>query len=62
MPELLQDACTLEALHAALLHWFRDADAVAALQPRFLALHESLRRNASARAAEAVAGLLATPR
>ena len=62
VPELLQDACTPEALHAALLHWFRDADAVAALQPRFLALHESLRRDASARAAEAVAGLLATPR
>ena len=33
-----------------------------ALQPRFLGLHESLRRDASARAAEAVAGLLATPR
>lgn len=62
VPELLQDACTPEALHAALLHWFRDADAVAALQPRFLALHESLRRDASARAAEAVAELLATPR
>ena len=62
VPELLQGACTPEALHAALLHWFRDADAVAALQPRFLALHESLRRDASARAAEAVAGLLATPR
>jgi lipid-A-disaccharide synthase len=60
VPELLQDACTPSNLHAALLRWFRDADAVAALQPRFLAIHETLRRDASARAADAVAGLLAT--
>ena len=32
-------------------------EAVAALRPRFRALHEELRRDASARAAEAVAGL-----
>ena len=57
IPELLQDACTPGALHAALLHWFRDAGAVAALQPRFLAIHEELRRDASARAADAIAGL-----
>ncbi|QNN46098.1 lipid-A-disaccharide synthase [Thermomonas brevis] len=58
IPELLQDDCTPDRLHAALLHWFRDADAVAALQPRFLAIHEMLRRDASQRAADAVAGLL----
>ena len=58
IPELLQDACTPDNLHAALLHWFRDADAVAALQPRYLALHETLRRDASASAADAVAQLL----
>ena len=58
VPELLQDACTAENLHAALLHWFRDAAAVAALQPRFLAIHQQLRRDASASAAEAVAGVL----
>ena len=61
VPELLQDDCTPANLHAALRHWFRDADAVAALQPTFLAMHQSLRRDASARAADAVAGLLATP-
>ena len=60
VPELLQDDCTPANLHAALLHWFRDAKAVTALHPRFLAIHESLRRNASARAADAVAGLMAT--
>ncbi len=58
VPELLQDDCTAQHLHAALLHWFRDADAAAALQPKFLTIHESLRRDASARAADAVAALL----
>jgi len=61
IPELLQDACTADNLHAALLHWFRDTDAVAALQPRFLAIHASLRRDASQRAADAVAELLGSP-
>ena len=60
VPELLQDQCTAQNLHAALLHWFRDADAVAALQPQFLAIHETLRRDASARAADAVASLLSS--
>ena len=58
IPELLQGDCTPDKLHAALLHWFRDPGAVAALQPRFLALHETLRRDASRRAADAVAELL----
>ncbi|WP_038053094.1 lipid-A-disaccharide synthase [Thermomonas fusca] len=61
IPELLQDACTPDNLHAALLRWFRDEEAVAALQPRFLAIHQTLRRDASARAAEAVAQLLRQP-
>ena len=58
IPELLQDNCTVDAVHAALLRWFRDGDAVAALQPEFLAIHETLRRDASARAADAIASLL----
>ena len=57
VPELLQHDCTAGQLHAALLHWFRDDDAVAALLPEFLAIHQSLRRDASARAAEAIASL-----
>lgn len=61
VPELLQGDCTSDRLHAALSHWFRDADAVAALQPKFLAIHEVLRRDASARAADAVSSLLARP-
>ena len=59
VPELLQDACTAANLHEALLRWFCDAGAVAALQPEFLAIHATLRRDASARAAEAVASVLA---
>ena len=62
VPELLQDDCTADNLHAALLHWFRDADAVASLQPRFLAIHDALRRDASQRAAESIAALLGRPR
>ena len=58
IPELLQDDCTVDGVHAALLRWFRDGDAVAALQPEFLATHETLRRDASARAADAIASLL----
>lgn len=54
VPELLQDDCTPEKLAAAVVAWFRDPEAVAALRPRFRAIHEALRRDASARAAEAV--------
>ena len=59
VPELLQADCTADRLHAALLRWFRDGDAAASLQPKFLAIHESLRRDASARAADAIASMLA---
>jgi lipid-A-disaccharide synthase len=61
VPELLQGECTADKVHAALLRWFRDADAAAALQPEFLAIHEALRRDASARAADAVAALPPRP-
>ncbi|AXI82827.1 lipid-A-disaccharide synthase [Xylella taiwanensis] len=57
-PELIQNDCTAPALCAALLDWFRHPQKVTALQSSYLALHAQLRRNASARAAEAVAELL----
>lgn len=60
-PELMQDDCTPEKLAEAVLHWFRHPDAVAALQPTYLRLHEQLRQDASARAADAVAELVASP-
>lgn len=59
-PELMQDDCTPERLSAAVLHWFREPEAVAALQPTYVRLHEELRQDASASAAAAVAGLIAS--
>lgn len=60
VPELMQHDCTPERLADAVLRWLRDPDAVAALQPRFLELHCELRRDASARAADAVVELVSS--
>ncbi len=57
-PELMQDECTPENLSQAVLHWFKNPEAVAALQPKYLELHQSLRQDASASAAEAIAELI----
>lgn len=61
VPELMQENCTPEKLSDAVLHWLRDPAAAAALAPRFRELHEQLRCDASARAADAVAELLESP-
>ena len=53
-PELMQDDCTPDRLGQAVLQWFRHPDAVAALQPTYLRLHEALRQDASSSAADAV--------
>ncbi len=58
-PELMQDDCTPDKLAGAVLHWFRSPRDAAALQPKYLGLHEQLRQDASARAADAVMELLA---
>ena len=58
VPELMQHDCTPEKLASGILRWLRDPAAVAALQPRFRDLHLALRRDASARAADAISGLL----
>lgn len=58
VPELLQDACTPERLAAALAPFLQAQDGGAYLQPRFRDMHLALRRDASARAADAVAELL----
>ena len=57
-PELMQDDCTPGKLAAAVLEWLAHPERIAALQPRYLQLHEALRQDASARAADAVAELL----
>ena len=58
VPELMQQDCTPENLAGEVLRWLRDPTAVAGLQPRFRELHLALRRDASARAADAIAELL----
>ncbi len=57
-PELMQDDCTPANLAAAVLAWFTDPAAAAALEPVYRDLHLALRRDASASAADAVAGLV----
>lgn len=61
VPELIQEDCTPGKLSAAVLAWLRDPAAVAALEPRFRDIHMALRRDASARAADAIEGLVGKP-
>lgn len=58
VPELMQHDCTPENLAEAVMLWFRDPDARAALLPRYEHIHAKLRGDADAAAAEAVAELL----
>jgi lipid-A-disaccharide synthase len=58
VPELLQDDCTPDKLAAALLPYFRDPAAAAALEPHFRTIHALLRRDADHQAADAIACLL----
>ena len=58
IPELLQDDCVPAKLAAACLRWFGQPDTVDALMPHFIQIHAQLRRDASARAADAVAELI----
>ena len=60
VPELMQHDCTPERLAAATLDALRDPDLAARLAPRFRDLHLQLRQDASARAADAVAELMAS--
>jgi lipid-A-disaccharide synthase len=59
-PELIQDDCTPERLAEAVLGWLRNPQAGAALLPEYARLHALLKRDASARAAEAVDALIAS--
>lgn len=61
VPELMQYDCTPENLAAAISSWLRNPTSMAALPLRFRELHQVLRRNASLRAAEAVAELVEMP-
>lgn len=58
VPELLQDAATPEALAEATLAWLAAPDKVAALQQRFAALHDELRRDTPTLCADAIQKVL----
>ena len=60
VPELMQHDCTAQNLADAVLCWLHDPDATEALLPRFRDLHLQLRRDASAQAAAAVAGVVSS--
>ena len=59
VPELLQDAATPEALARALLDWLDAPEKIAAVQARFIALHEQLRCDTARLATDAIDTLLA---
>jgi len=61
VPELMQQDCTPENLGEAVMQWFRQPEARAALLPRYLAIHHKLKRDASSTAADAVAELMQLP-
>jgi lipid-A-disaccharide synthase len=62
VPELLQDQATPKALADAMLQWFdgmdREPAKIDALHQRFLALHETLRRDTSTLATDAIEKIL----
>ncbi|MCP2040577.1 lipid-A-disaccharide synthase [Neisseria sp. HSC-16F19] len=54
VPELLQHEATPQNLAAAMLHWYRHPEAVAALRAEFTELHHLLKKDTAALAADAV--------
>ena len=62
VPELLQDAATASALAAAVLGWLdakhQQPEKIQALEARFVALHELLRRDTAALATQAIESVL----
>ena len=58
VPELLQDACTPEALAREGLAWLDDSARYQLVQSRFVEQHELLRRNTAQVAADAIAQVL----
>ncbi len=62
VPELLQDAATADALAAEVMKWLdakhQHPEIIEGLEARFLALHESLRRDTATLATQAIEGVL----
>jgi lipid-A-disaccharide synthase len=58
VPELLQTDATPQKLSAAIMNYFENPEEALALSQTFAQMHIELKRDASARAAEAVARLI----
>lgn len=58
IPEILQNEATPEKLSAAVMHYFENPDEAIALSHTFSQMHLELKRDASARAADAIARLI----
>jgi lipid-A-disaccharide synthase len=55
VPELIQEACTPQALAQEALRWLDQHERRAQLQERFAALHQQLRCDTATRATDAIA-------
>ncbi|ARU27344.1 lipid-A-disaccharide synthase [Cellvibrio sp. PSBB006] len=60
VPELLQDDATPENMSAAVMHYFEHPQETQALRDTFYDMHQSIKRHASDRAADAIAELIQT--
>ena len=60
VPELLQDDATPENMSAAVMHYFEHPQETQVLRDTFYDMHQSIKRNASDRAADAIAQLIQT--
>ncbi|MGM8228770.1 lipid-A-disaccharide synthase [Cellvibrio sp. ARAG 10.3] len=60
VPELLQDDATAENMSAAVMHYFEHPQETQTLRDTFYDMHHSIKRNASDRAADAIAQLVRT--
>lgn len=58
VPELIQDKSTPEALSRAVMNYFENPDQAQQLSDTFAAMHNELKRDASARAADAIVKLV----
>ncbi len=62
VPELIQHQATPEALSAQVMNYFENPEQAQALSKTFAEMHQELKRDASARAADAIARLIQQPR
>ena len=60
VPELLQDEATAQSLERAVLEWLADPARMAAAKEKFIALHESLRRDTATLATDAIEKIIST--